>query len=74
LLTCQVIDPGYSYDGRVYRTDGAVMEPRPARHIPIWLGTFGDRALAFTGRLADGWALSLSYAPLTSSLPCETRS
>jgi alkanesulfonate monooxygenase SsuD/methylene tetrahydromethanopterin reductase-like flavin-dependent oxidoreductase (luciferase family) len=30
---------------------------------PIWLGTFGPRALAATGRLADGWIPSLGYAP-----------
>jgi hypothetical protein len=27
------------------------MEPRPARPIPVWLGAFGPRALAVTGRL-----------------------
>ena len=30
---------------------------------PIWLGTFGPRALAATGRLADGWIPSLGYVP-----------
>jgi alkanesulfonate monooxygenase SsuD/methylene tetrahydromethanopterin reductase-like flavin-dependent oxidoreductase (luciferase family) len=30
---------------------------------PIWLGTFGPRALAVTGRLADGWIPSLGYVP-----------
>ncbi len=40
------------------------MEPRPARPIPIWLGTFGPRALAVTGRLADGWIPSLGYRPV----------
>jgi alkanesulfonate monooxygenase SsuD/methylene tetrahydromethanopterin reductase-like flavin-dependent oxidoreductase (luciferase family) len=30
---------------------------------PIWLGTFGPRALAATGRVADGWIPSLGYAP-----------
>jgi alkanesulfonate monooxygenase SsuD/methylene tetrahydromethanopterin reductase-like flavin-dependent oxidoreductase (luciferase family) len=28
---------------------------------PVWLGTFGPRALAATGRLADGWIPSLGY-------------
>ena len=39
------------------------MEPKPAHRIPIWLGAFGDRALAVTGRQADGWVPSLGYAP-----------
>jgi probable F420-dependent oxidoreductase len=55
--------PGFTFQGRLYRTDGADLEPKPDRHIPIWLGTYGDRALALTGRLADGWIPSLGYAP-----------
>jgi probable F420-dependent oxidoreductase len=55
--------PGFSFDGRLYRTDGADLEPKPERQIPIWLGTYGNRALALTGRLADGWIPSLGYAP-----------
>jgi alkanesulfonate monooxygenase SsuD/methylene tetrahydromethanopterin reductase-like flavin-dependent oxidoreductase (luciferase family) len=39
------------------------LEPKPDRHIPIWLGTFGPRALTLTGRLADGWIPSLGGAP-----------
>ncbi len=54
--------PGFTFEGRLYRTDGAQLEPRPDRRIPIWLGTFGDRALNVTGRLADGWIPSLGYA------------
>jgi len=55
--------PSFSFDGRRYRTVAAQIEPKPAHRIPIWLGTFGDRALAVTGRLADGWIPSLGYAP-----------
>ena len=36
---------------------------KPSRPIPIWVGTFGPRALALTGRLADGWIPSLGHAP-----------
>ncbi len=39
------------------------MEPRPGRPIPVWTGAFGPRALAVTGRLADGWIPSLGYMP-----------
>lgn len=53
----------FTFEGRLYRTDSADMEPKPDRRIPIWLGTRGNRALALTGRLADGWIPSLGYAP-----------
>jgi alkanesulfonate monooxygenase SsuD/methylene tetrahydromethanopterin reductase-like flavin-dependent oxidoreductase (luciferase family) len=56
-------EPGFTFQGRLYRTDGADLEPKPEHRIPIWLGTYGDRALALTGRLADGWIPSLGYAP-----------
>jgi alkanesulfonate monooxygenase SsuD/methylene tetrahydromethanopterin reductase-like flavin-dependent oxidoreductase (luciferase family) len=49
--------------GRLYHTDSATIEPKPAHRIPIWLGTFGDRALAVTGQLADGWIPSYGFAP-----------
>ena len=51
-----------SHPGRVHRTNHADIEPKPANRIPIWLGTFGPRALAMTGRLADGWIPSLGSA------------
>jgi alkanesulfonate monooxygenase SsuD/methylene tetrahydromethanopterin reductase-like flavin-dependent oxidoreductase (luciferase family) len=53
----------FTFQGRHYHTDGADIEPKPARPIPIWLGTFGERALALTGRLADGWIPSHGSAP-----------
>ena len=56
-------EPSFSFEGRLYRTVGAEVEPKPEHHIPIWLGTFGKRGLAVTGRLADGWIPSLGYAP-----------
>jgi alkanesulfonate monooxygenase SsuD/methylene tetrahydromethanopterin reductase-like flavin-dependent oxidoreductase (luciferase family) len=55
--------PALTYPGRIYRTEAAPLEPKPARPVPIWVGTFGPRALAVTGRLADGWIPSLGYAP-----------
>jgi len=56
-------EPGFSFDGRIYQTEAADVEPKPAHRIPIWLGTFGDRALAVTGQLADGWIPSHGYMP-----------
>jgi alkanesulfonate monooxygenase SsuD/methylene tetrahydromethanopterin reductase-like flavin-dependent oxidoreductase (luciferase family) len=48
-------EPSFTYQGRLFHTDAAEIAPRPDGHIPIWLGTFGPRSLAVTGRLADGW-------------------
>ena len=56
-------EPAFTYDGRYYRNDGALLEPKPERRIPIWLGTYGPRALELTGRAADGWIPSMPYAP-----------
>jgi len=55
--------PEFTFSGRLYQTAAADLEPKPVHHIPIWLGTFGDRALTLTGRLADGWIPSLGMAP-----------
>ncbi|MGH2750574.1 MAG: LLM class flavin-dependent oxidoreductase [Actinomycetota bacterium] len=56
-------EPSFTFAGRLYATQGAEVEPKPVHHIPIWLGTFGKRALEVTGRLADGWIPSLEQAP-----------
>jgi probable F420-dependent oxidoreductase len=48
-------ETGFSFEGRLYRTHDADLTPKPERRIPVWLGTYGPRALAVTGRLADGW-------------------
>jgi len=53
----------FTFGGRLYETERAQVEPKPDRPIPIWLGTFGNRALAVTGRVADGWIPSLDMAP-----------
>ncbi|WP_327090254.1 LLM class flavin-dependent oxidoreductase [Nonomuraea sp. NBC_01738] len=52
----------FTFKGRYHHTADAELEPKPGRRIPIWLGTFGPRALAVTGRLADGWIPSYSFA------------
>jgi len=56
-------EPSYTFDGRLYRTNGAQLEPKPEHPIPIWVGTHGKRGLALTGRLGDGWIPSLAFAP-----------
>lgn len=54
------------FAGTHYRVDGAPSGPRPAHDIGIWTGAQGSKALAVTGRIADGWA-----APIPSYLPYE---
>lgn len=61
-------EPAFTFAGRIHHTAAADLEPKPERAIPIWLGTFGPRALAATGRLADGWIPSHGYVAL-SELP-----
>ncbi len=56
-------EPVFSHRGEFYRTGAASLEPKPARPIPVWLGTFGPRALRLTGQVADGWIPSLGHAP-----------
>jgi alkanesulfonate monooxygenase SsuD/methylene tetrahydromethanopterin reductase-like flavin-dependent oxidoreductase (luciferase family) len=54
--------PSYSQEGKIHSVDALTLEPKPTTPIPVWLGTFGPRALAVTGRLADGWIPSLGFA------------
>ncbi|NGN67832.1 LLM class flavin-dependent oxidoreductase [Streptomyces sp. A7024] len=57
-------EASFTYSGPRYRVHAADIEPKPDPHrpIPIWLGTYGPRALDVTGRLADGWIPSLGFA------------
>jgi alkanesulfonate monooxygenase SsuD/methylene tetrahydromethanopterin reductase-like flavin-dependent oxidoreductase (luciferase family) len=51
-------------EGRHYSLQGMHPGPPPAHRIGIWLGAAKPRALALTGRLADGWAAPLmNYVP-----------
>jgi alkanesulfonate monooxygenase SsuD/methylene tetrahydromethanopterin reductase-like flavin-dependent oxidoreductase (luciferase family) len=52
------------FDGRHYHLEGMKPGPPPAHQIGIWLGAAKPRALALTGRVADGWA-----APLMNYMP-----
>lgn len=58
-------EPVVSYQGAVHQVHELALTPKPVSPIPIWLGTYGNRALAVTGRLADGWIPSLGFASLT---------
>lgn len=52
-----------SFEGRFYSVKGLHPGPPPAHPIGIWLGAYRPRMLALTGRLADGWSVTRSYAP-----------
>jgi alkanesulfonate monooxygenase SsuD/methylene tetrahydromethanopterin reductase-like flavin-dependent oxidoreductase (luciferase family) len=56
-------DRSARFDGRHYRLDGARPGPRPSRAIGVWLGAYGPRMLALTGRAADGWLPSAQFLP-----------
>jgi alkanesulfonate monooxygenase SsuD/methylene tetrahydromethanopterin reductase-like flavin-dependent oxidoreductase (luciferase family) len=51
-----------AFDGKHYSVRGLHPGPAPAHPIGIWLGVGRPRALALTGRLADGWVPWLSWA------------
>jgi probable F420-dependent oxidoreductase len=65
--------PEFTFHGDRYQIEAAAMEPKPAHRIPIWLGTYGPRALDVTGRLADGWIPSLGFAPPAQIGPMRDR-
>ena len=52
----------FSFAGVHHRADDAILTPSPRSPIPVWLGTFGRRALTITGQYGDGWIPSLGYA------------
>ena len=55
---------GIRFDGSHYQLSGVHPGPAPAHPIQIWIGANMPRALALTGRLADGWVSPLmSYKP-----------
>ncbi len=54
---------GVRLAGEHYRLAGAHPGPFPVHDIGIWLGAYGKRMLALTGRLADGWLPSSPYVP-----------
>src|SRR5438876_3649865 len=55
---------GLRFYGRYYQLKGVHAGPVPAHPIQVWVGANMPRALALTGRLADGWVSPLmSYKP-----------
>ncbi len=52
------------FDGEEFSVREARIDPRPDHRIPIWLGTYGPRALELTGQIADGWLPSFGRIDL----------
>jgi alkanesulfonate monooxygenase SsuD/methylene tetrahydromethanopterin reductase-like flavin-dependent oxidoreductase (luciferase family) len=52
------------FDGRHYQLAGVHPGPAPAHPIQVWIGANKPRALALTGRVADGW-----FSPLMNYKP-----
>lgn len=59
---------GLHFNGLHYKLQGAHSGPIPAHSMGVWIGAYGPKMLALTGRLGDGWIPSSSYAPV-SKLP-----
>lgn len=53
---------GIKLNGKHYQVAGAKRGPVPAHDVEIWLGAAKPRMLRLTGRLADGWLPSSSWA------------
>jgi Luciferase-like monooxygenase len=51
-----------AFEGEHYSVKGLHPGPPPTHSIGIWLGVGRPRALALTGRVADGWVPSLGWA------------
>lgn len=52
------------FEGKFYSLRGVHPGPAPAHPIGIWIGAYGPKMLALTGRLGDGWIPSLPYIKL----------
>lgn len=61
-------DRGLRFEGSHYHLRGVHSGPLPAHDLGIWIGAYGPRALALTGRVADGWVPSVS-AQVVRRLP-----
>lgn len=62
-----------THDGEQFRTRDARISPPAAHPIPIWLGSYGPRALRLTGERADGWLPSLGRITLDEAVRMRGR-
>jgi alkanesulfonate monooxygenase SsuD/methylene tetrahydromethanopterin reductase-like flavin-dependent oxidoreductase (luciferase family) len=61
-------DESTTFDGKEFSVSQARIEPRPEHPIPIWLGSYGPRALELTGQVADGWLPSFGRIDLPQAI------
>jgi alkanesulfonate monooxygenase SsuD/methylene tetrahydromethanopterin reductase-like flavin-dependent oxidoreductase (luciferase family) len=54
--------------GEEFTVRDARIDPLPEHRIPIWLGSYGPRALRMTGEIADGWLPSLGRISLPQAI------
>lgn len=59
--------PSTTLRGKEFEVADARIEPRPEHPIPIWLGSYGPRALELTGQIADGWLPSFGRIDLAQA-------
>jgi probable F420-dependent oxidoreductase len=53
-----------SFEGERFRLHDALLRPRPASPVPLWLGAKGGpRSLRLAARLADGWNTVWRWTP-----------
>lgn len=52
---------GVRVEGKHYSVVGAKRGPAPAHDLGIWIGAQKPRMLRLTGRVADGWIVTLGY-------------
>jgi alkanesulfonate monooxygenase SsuD/methylene tetrahydromethanopterin reductase-like flavin-dependent oxidoreductase (luciferase family) len=57
------------HHGRHYDLEGMKPGPVPAHPIGIWLGAAKPRALALTGRVADGWVAPMMIYVSPAEVP-----
>ncbi|WP_328393938.1 LLM class flavin-dependent oxidoreductase [Nocardia sp. NBC_00416] len=57
----------FSFQGTEFSVEEARIDPLPERPIPIWLGSYGPRALELTGQIADGWLPSFGRIDLAQA-------
>ena len=56
-----------TFDGRFYRVDDAVLLPRPARRVPLMVGSAGPRVVGFSSPHVDWWNCWYSWYGNTPS-------
>lgn len=53
-------DGAFTFSGKHHRFENVNVTPKPAHHIPIWLGGFAPAAIKRAGRIGDGFLGSSS--------------